>query len=496
MDKKIISLEEVQNIYTNKALEISKNPSIDIKTLIKNITGQVTIIMHTAKNETESISPLSDLLDHFEDMLENDIKLFDILKEYIANISSIYNENKKNISWIDETVKEDEEIIDKETSLKEKSEEESIEQNYIFELFSLFESAEEKLLVKTTLAHIYKNIEKTIEAEVADDVKDNALKNILTIIDLSYLKNNSKAIELLKILIWLKINKYNKNKKEEFHVINKIPEKCRQQVKKELIKIVTIDYLYKAKCELFIEKLDEQIPYLLQTIEKKQNPSVFFAQYVLPILIELDIPISLHLDFLKIVDIYFQEKNQSLLNLSMKELYYWEAELYLKKALSVCDKKHLNDCKEFVIYLQQKFIPWLVTEYIAQEIEKERIEKDKKTGWVSNILSRIHEMSLKSQKNERIWIWLPPKIELDKPNVLEKMHPYLLKNKLTPIERAYEKSVNDIYGIFPYIPEDVKKSLRPYVKCYFNYCKTLSKIGLNSIDNCFNEAWDNKKNIL
>jgi hypothetical protein len=57
------------------------------------------------------------------------------------------------------------------------------------------------LLVKTTLAHIYKNIEKTIEAEVADDVKDNALKNILTIIDLSYLKNNSKAIELLKILI-------------------------------------------------------------------------------------------------------------------------------------------------------------------------------------------------------------------------------------------------------------------------------------------------------
>jgi hypothetical protein len=76
------------------------------------------------------------------------------------------------------------------------------------------------------------------------------------------------------------------------------------------------------------------------------------------------------------------------------------------------------------------------------------------------------------------------------------MHPYLLKNKLTPIERAYEKSVNDIYGIFPYIPEDVKKSLRPYVKCYFNYCKTLSKIGLNSIDNCFNEAWDNKKNIL
>jgi hypothetical protein len=98
MDKKIISLEEVQNIYTNKALEISKNPSIDIKTLIKNITGQVTIIMHTAKNETESISPLSDLLDHFEDMLENDIKLFDILKEYIANISSIYNENKKNIS--------------------------------------------------------------------------------------------------------------------------------------------------------------------------------------------------------------------------------------------------------------------------------------------------------------------------------------------------------------------------------------------------------------
>jgi hypothetical protein len=68
--------------------------------------------------------------------------------------------------------------------------------------------------------------------------------------------------------------------------------------------------------------LDEQIPYLLQTIEKKQNPSVFFAQYVLPILIELDIPISLHLDFLKIVDIYFQEKNQSLLNLSMKELYY------------------------------------------------------------------------------------------------------------------------------------------------------------------------------
>jgi hypothetical protein len=72
------------------------------------------------------------------------------------------------------------------------------------------------------------------------------------------------------------------------------------------------------------------------------------------------------------------------------------------------------------------------------------------------------------------------------------LHPFLAINKLTPIERAYEKSVNDIYGIFPFIPPEVKKSLRPFVKCYFNYCKTLSRIGLNSIETCFNEAWKEK----
>jgi hypothetical protein len=125
----------------------------------------------------------------------------------------------------------------------------------------------------------------------------------------------------------------------------------------ELNKIVKVDESYKIKCELFIDSLDQQLPYLLQTIEKKQNPSVFFAEYVLPTLIELDIPTSLHLDFFKIVDLYFQEKNQSLLNLSINELYYSEAMLYLKKALSECDKTNLNSCHEFVIYLQQKFIP-------------------------------------------------------------------------------------------------------------------------------------------
>jgi hypothetical protein len=54
MDKIIKSLEEVQTIYTKKAVEKSNNKLLDIDSLMKNITGQVTIIMHTANNENES----------------------------------------------------------------------------------------------------------------------------------------------------------------------------------------------------------------------------------------------------------------------------------------------------------------------------------------------------------------------------------------------------------------------------------------------------------
>lgn len=481
--KKTTTIQELQNKFESLAQENQGNTELNIKWLMWQISSRVLTIVHTTNSEEEREGPLLDILDYFEDKFDNNVGLVKVLKQYVNELSSALTAEKKN------KVIAPEKKQDEKTKSVELSEDELLERQYIIELLWLFDNHDDRLLVKSTINHIYRHIKSTIMSDVSDAKKDSALKNTLWIVDLSYIKNNEKAISLLNILIWIKIKQLNKTKKEEFNIINKIPEKSSHLVIWILKKVVQIDYSYKEKCELFIEKLDEQIPNLLQNIEKNQNPWIFKAEYIIPILLDLDIPINLHNYFLEIVDIYFQEKKQTLLNVTINDLYYSEAMLYLKKALYECEKRHLNECETFVIYLQQKFIPWLAAEIIAKEREMEREEKQTKTSEVVNIISKMHQRSIRSKQAPKKGNEFLQKSTLDMKSNVDTKHPFLMENsKLSPIERAYERSVNEIFEVFPYIPDKTKKSLKPFIKCYLNFIKTMSKKDLWVIEKFFASA--------
>lgn len=477
------TINELQEKYETLAKKNQGNTDLNIKWLMWQISSRVLTIVHTTNNEEESEGPLEDVLDYFEDKFGNNIWLVSVLKQYVNELSSALISEKKHKISIPEKKQ------DEKTKNEELSEDEQLERKYIIELLWLFDNHDDRLLVKSTINHIYRHIRSTIMADISDAKKDAALKNTLWIVDLSYIKNNEKAKSLLNIIIWIKIKQLTKTKKEEFNIINKIPEKSSHLVMWILKKVVSIDYSYKAKCELFIEKLDEQIPNLLQTIEKNQNPWIFKAEFIIPILLELDIPINLHNYFLEIVDIYFQDKKHTLLNVTINDLYYSEAMLFLKKALSECEKRHLNECETFVIYLQQKFIPWLAAEIIAKEREMEREEKQTKTSEVVSIISKMHQRSIRSKQAPKKGIEFLQKSTLDMKSDVDTRHPFLMDNsKLSPIERAYERSVNEVFEIFPYIPDKTKKSLKPFIKCYLNFIKTMSKKDLWVIKKFFDSA--------
>lgn len=481
--KKTATIHELQEKYETLAKKNKGNIDLNIHWLMWQISSRVLTIVHTTNNEEEREGPLLDVLDYFEDKFGTNIWLLKVLKQYVDELSTALTLEKKNKKSTPRK-KQAEKI-----KSIELSEDEVLEKKYILELLWLFDNNDDILLVKSTINHIYRHIRSTIMADISDAKKDAALKNTLWIVDLSYIKNNEKAKSLLNIIIWIKIKQLTQKKKEEFHITSKIPEKSSHLVMWILKKVVSIDYSYKEKCELFIEKLDEQIPNLLQTIEKNQNPWIFKAEYIIPILLELDIPINLHNYFLEIVDIYFEDKKHTLLNVTINDLYYSEAILYLKKALSECEKKYLNECETFVIYLQQKFIPWLAAEIIAKEREIEREEKQTKTSDVVSIIWKMHQRSIWTKQVPKNVNEYLQKSTLNIKSNVDTRHPFLIeKSKLSPIERAFDRSVNEVFEVFPYIPDKTKKSLKPFIKCYLNFIKTLSKKDLWVIEKFFESA--------
>ena len=516
----MIDLISIKTLKTaKKILKDVKNEFFDDKSII------ITLI--------NKIDSLKDLIDENKDKINLDLELKEnvywqqgeFLSEHETNeIIELIEEIEKIIINFDLLIKDKEQEIliqevkdkkEKDSFCLEDLDIESIEYQYIKEMLELYDSIDKNRVI-SAIRHLYNWIEWILEDESIDYKKKKEIfKNPLIAFNPNYLKNNEKAIWLLKIVIELKIKEWlDKITNDEYNMVFAIPSKCQGEIINQLKNIVN-KYSdewrnlnrkaeIKNKCEVFIKQLDKVIPDLLRNIEERNDISKFKVNYVIPILIEIWIPKKFYEDFMVIVDIYNKEKKESLIDLAKKEIFYKNklnlSYLDLKDAISSCPINLINICEKCLIFIQNN-LPWKISEDIAIEKEVERTSSTKNSNSkdeTSNIAMKMHNYWNQKRKNEII---------VDDPTIIaatEFMNSEKQKKKRnTPNSESIwlsQKLLNRTTIFFldkyPNIPLNVKEKLKPFIENYYLYLKNIMLINQRTTSKIINEIREEKHNLV
>lgn len=536
----VLMLNRYLNVIQEYAIKIEEdnetlewmNELISSKTIItaKKIVKEA---KEELKNDLIVIDRSIDLINNLLNIVESKKEIFSKNQELLNNI---YNKNweiiskievdkisliisnfKEIIDCLEEKIKEIEErkMIEEiqENSAKLGIEEDSLEEKYVLELLELFDGSE-KNLVTSTLQHLYTWIDWiATEQNYSSNKKIEILNTPLEEIEAfnpKFLNNNKRAIEKLKIILRLYINRILETlEQDKYSLVLAIPKKYKKQILIQLNKIVEI-YIENNKkekseenmsfikwiCELFIKELDYVLPNLLRSIEQKEDIARFKVDYIIPILDKLWIPRNLYNEFMIIVDIYNIEKKWNLIELAWKDFLIRKklsiALLNLEDALKKCNLKDSISLEKHIIFIQNNMPERIVID-ITVEKEEARIENTTKkwaTPW--DTISKIHQLSLRwktseTQPKDRILEMARLKIKEQKK--LVKSNIWIL-NKQTYLSLPQKNMLDTIsYFMNSYwkIPEVIKNELKTYIESYYIFYKSCMLRDQMTINRIFSE---------
>lgn len=387
----------------------------------------------------------------------------------ITDITSFITDTQELIKW--KKSENDEKIIlSNQKQIDESNEYDNEENLYLKELLILFPKETHQFFITNTLSFIHKRITDIINSDITPDEKNKALEKPLEWVNLKFLAENENALKLFKKIVLLKINNTKKQlDKEEYNIIQYMPQKYTAEIMKELKNIA--QNLDKKKCEHFIKRLDEEISYLIEIIEEWEDIHDFKINHILPIFEKLDIPNRFHNNFFKIVDIYYEAKKDRLYKLFQKRNIYSESNIYkayanLINAVQKIDLNSLGLCQRFITYVQTN-LAWKVSANMA--IEKEA--------------SRIKTPSVPISLAKRAHRYIPWTIQNQEEYTITNKAQKLLDNQtrtrqnfttkiVTPIsEELFNETVEELMKWFPHIPKNIKNDLILFIKYYYIHLK-------------------------
>lgn len=342
--------------------------------------------------------------------------------------------------------------------------------------------------IMSSIGQLYSWIDWVIGSKKTIIEKKQEFENPLKSINPLFLNNDSRAIELFKVLAEIRIQEYLFTVDEDINLSHTIPKKIFSEVMKVLFRIVrsylwddinneTKKIIIKQKCNSFIAELNRTMPDLLLLIVEKRDINMYKVREIKDILVKLNINAKFHNDFMKVVDLYYEEKRESIVfesvsndseNITPLDLAY----LKLKEDFSNSNKTELNLYQDFIRYVQIN-----MTFEIAKDIV--------------NIMSKEHEASLKSNNTSEIvkrmsmrtgnWAYKneSPYAKLlstaTHKNEAQKT-PFRIKLDMENRKATRDNRVNEIItnflNIFSYI-DDSNPSIRPklvvFMKTYYEY---------------------------
>ncbi|MDD3302372.1 MAG: hypothetical protein PHN31_02370 [Candidatus Gracilibacteria bacterium] len=515
----MIDLISIKTLKTaKKILKDVKDEFLDDKSIIVTIINKINSLKSLINENKDKINLDLDLKENVygqqgEFLSESEtneiIELIEEIEKIIINFDFLIKDKEQEI-----LVQEVKDKREKDSFCLENLDTESIEYQYIKEILELYDSIDKNRVI-SAIRHLYNWIEGILEDESIDYKKKKEIfKNPLIAFNPNYLKNNEKAIGLLKIIIELKIKEgLDKITNDEYNMVFAIPSKCQGEIINQLKNIVN-KYSdegrnlnrkaeIKNKCEVFIKQLDKVIPDLLRNIEERNDISKFKVNYVIPILIEIGIPKKFYEDFMVIVDIYNKEKKESLIDLAKKEMFYKNklnlSYLDLKDAISSCPINLINICEKCLIFIQNN-LPGKISEDIAIEKEAERRSLKKNPNdkdETSNIVMKMQNLGNQRKRNEII---------IDDPVIVsakefvnsesQKIKRNILNSESIGLsQKLLNRTTNFFLDKYPNIPLNVKEKLKPFIENYYLYLKNIMLINQRTTSKIINEIREEKLNL-
>lgn len=461
----------------NKLLYDVKNwldenlPEIDL--CIRNISNLL-IAVEKERNksgltEDQENNVYSDEWDYLTN--ESIIEIKSLIQE-INSFISVYEEQIEHVSLLKISIDKEQNDI---------AEDNSREKMIIQEMLWLFDESYKNRILGNIL-HMYEWVEDIINSDLSHSEKINELKNPFKVFEPAFLDDNETAIALLRTLVEIKIERYKISvNKNIYGIRHNIPKKYFISVVLLLNKIVE-EYLgnnkdneakkiiIRRKCALFIEELDKVIPKFLQGNKEKKDFDIFKTQDIKNILRELKISERFHVNFMKIVDLYYKDKKENIVSENIEKskivdelgLAYSE----LKEGLKDCSQNMLVLCEKFIIHVQIN-LPLEISKRMIDKINKERISHEP-MAWTADIIKKMQRNTLlTSSINET-----PYDKALDKSsskNEKKSIIPTQLSGKKPP-ESIEDKIINNFFAGYPHITnEDIKNKLRLFINTYYKY---------------------------
>lgn len=471
-----------------KILNIAKKLLDDVKNWLENQLPEIDLSTKTITNKLILIEMERWTLNLTQEQENNiyDSEWAYLTDELIKEVKTLIQEIKQSIAIYEGQIKQvllvkmSTDIAENETD-----EEDSRENLFIQEMLVLFDESYAKRIF-STIGHMYSWVEDIINSDLSHSEKIKVFEDPLKAFNPAFLDNNQRAIDLLKVLIDIKIQKYIISADKDIYSMSyTIPKKIHISVMLLLNGIVkkylgneinseTKKIIIKKKCDLFIEELNKVMPNLLQVIVDRKGVDVFKVREINPILRKLKIPEIFHKDFIKIVDLYYREKRESIDSENKAETQPDILDfLYsdLKKDLMDCPESILGYCEKFIVYFQIN-LPHEVSKDIIDKIIEEKNKLESSNNWVLGIVRKMWNInSWASLINNSPYDEILKKASLPKWKTNEPQLPGLHRrdNLIPKSQTRVEEITNHFLGIFPHIPANIKAKLKPFVEKYYQH---------------------------